>query len=286
MLNAPSTGSNTGSNTAAGNTAPATAPPPTTVETLPTVVPTLELNGSNWPVFSMRFRQAMHPSKWWGYFSGTLTLPVPVDPSNIMADETEAQQKWVDANLTTQYLLVQWLSDSIAFTMMEYPTAHEQWKSLSDHYTKKSAYVKNNLEPAFCEMKCLKNSDVRTFLVNIWFKCQELKVAGIAVTDSEYQQTVLRGIPEDLACFASSLLSSARLLSSSTPIDIDSLIDAICEEADRLKARKGQSQANNTNQKSGGKDQPAADDALAATGSEGKKKRRKGKCHNCGKLGH
>jgi hypothetical protein len=95
---------------------------------------------------------------------------------------------------------------------------------------------------------------------------------------------VLKGIPPELASFASGLLSSAHFSNASASIDIERLIDSICEEVDRLKASCASS--SNNNQKSGGKPNAAVDDALAATGSEGKKKRRKGKCHNCGKMGH
>ena len=60
-------------------------------------------------------------------------------------------------------------------------------------------------------------------------------------------------------------------------------INHICEEADRLKNHCARSQPNLS--QSGAKIQAAGDEALAAMGSEGKR-RRKGKCHNCGKQGH
>ena len=80
-----------------------------------------------------------------------------------------------------------------------------------------------------------------------------------------------------------SILSSARLIHCVSTVDTETLIDHICEEADRLKNRRARSQPNLS--QSGAKSQAAGDEALTATGSEGKR-RPKGKCHNCGKQGH
>ena len=78
----------------------------------------------------------------------------------------------------------------------------------------------------------------------------------------------------------SHILSSTQIVHGSTSINIDALINQICEEAKQLKIQcmKGQ------NNQGGKKD--SLDKALAATSSEGSKKHCKGKCHNCGKPGH
>ena len=100
--------------------------------------------------------------------------------------------------------------------------------------------------------------------------------------DWDYQHTVLRGIPEELAKFALGLLSAAHFINVTKTIKTDTLIDHICEESECLKnwSRRGQS--------SGGKKKGnQADEALAASSGEGGKKRhQKGNCHNCSKPGH
>ena len=79
--------------------------------------------------------------------------------------------------------------------------------------------------------------------------------------------------------FASHLLSLALIVHGAASIDLDALINQICEEADRLKSKRGKGQS--------GKKDPTIDEALAATASDdGKRRCRKGKCHNCGKPGH
>lgn len=83
---------------------------------------------------------------------------------------------------------------------------------------------------------------------------------------------VLKGIPEELAHFASSILSSACIFSCiflSSAVDTEMLIDHICEEADQLKTCRTKLHSED----SGAKSQAVGDDALAATGSEDKKKR-------------
>ncbi len=75
-------------------------------------------------------------------------------------------------------------------------------------------------------------------------------------------------------------MSSALIVHGATSINTDALINQICEEAERLKSRRTRGQTGQ-----GGK-KDVTDEALAATTSDGKRKCRKGKCHNCGKAGH
>jgi hypothetical protein len=120
---------------------------------------------------------------------------------------------------------------------------------------------------------------VREFLANLCCKRKELAAAGVSVTEKEYEGTIIQGIPSKLATFASHLMSSASLIQSAAPINLDALVNQICEEADRLKSRRAKGQ--------GGKKPSTTDEALAATASDdGKRRRRKGKCHNCGKPCH
>jgi hypothetical protein len=158
-------------------------------------------------------------------------------------------------------------------------TTQERWTSVTKEYQAKSAFAQADLHQAFLDMRCPKGGDVREFLASLCCKREELAAAGVTITDKEYQHTILRGIPSELATFASHLLSSALIVHGSAPIDLDALVNQICEEADRLKTRRPRGQ--------GGKKDSTTDEALTATASDdGKRRRRKGKCHNCGKMGH
>src|SRR5258707_4297286 len=150
---------------------------------------------------------------------------------------------------------------------------------VTKEYQAKSAYAKADLHQSFLEMHCAKGGDVWEFLGNLCYKREELAASGVDITDKEYECTILQGIPSKLATFASHILSSAHLVHGATSINTDALINQINEEAERLKIWRGRGQSSQ-----GGKKE-ATDEALSVT-EGGKKKRHKGKCHNCGKMGH
>ena len=104
----------------------------------------------------------------------------------------------------------------------------------------------------------MKGGDVRKFLASLGCKREELAVAGVKVLDDEYKHTILKGIPSELATFASHLLLLALIVHSTDKINLDSLINQICEEADCLKSQRPKGQ--------GGK-KDTTDEALSAMGS-------------------
>ena len=163
------------------------------------------------------------------------------------------------------------------------PNARLRWDRVQDEFIAKSIYAQNNLEMAIYNMRCPRGGDVCTFLTSLRYKCEELVVAGVCISNKDYQCMVLRGIPEEPVCFASSILSSARLIHRVSTIEMETLINHICKEDDQLKNHCARLQPNQS--QSGAKSQATGDKALAATGSKGKR-RCKGKCHNCGKQGH
>lgn len=48
---------------------------PVTIEHLPSNVPQLEHDGSNWAIFKGSFREAMRATQRWSYFDGTTVRP-------------------------------------------------------------------------------------------------------------------------------------------------------------------------------------------------------------------
>ena len=125
-----------------------------------------------------------------------------------------------------------------------------------------------------------KGGDIREFLGNLCYKQEKIATAGVDITDKEYEHTILCGIPSDLATFTSQIMFSATLVHHATSINVNALVNLICEEAEWLKSQHMRGQPGQ-----GGKKE-ATNEALAATSSDGKKKCHKGKCHNCGKARH
>ena len=81
-------------------------------------------------------------------------------------------------------------------------------------YQAKSAYTQADLHQVFLEMCYAKEGDVREFLASLYCKQEELAATGVSVTEKEYEQTILQGIPSELAMFTSHLLSLALIVAS------------------------------------------------------------------------
>jgi len=146
----------------------------------------------------------------------------------------------------------------------------------------------SKLYQSFLDMRCPKGGDVQEFLSSLKKRHHELKVANVTVTKPEYERTIIHGVLDPLSAYASQTMGLLRLTCKLTrsPFDMTDVIDTLCEEADHIKTVKdlaqGQGKGKNWSMP------PAPDEALAATGTfEGSdSRRRKGKCHHCGKEGH
>ena len=225
---------------------------------------------------------AMFASDHWDYFDGSKPRPIPKDHAAPTKDETEAMAAWDKQDNIARYLLSQRLPDSSVLSFNSCSSVQICWKQVSEEYRAKSAYAQSDLEQVFLDMRCPKGGDVRTFLTSLRNKREELAAVGVTITNWNYQKTVLKGIPEELAKFAAHILSSSQINNSPT-LDTDTLMNHIAEESDRVKSRRSGS---TQNQRAGGGKKEGTDEALAATGSEDRKGKKKGKCHNCGKPGH
>jgi gag-polypeptide of LTR copia-type len=161
--------------------------------------------------------------------------------------------------------------------LQSFSTAHKCWVRLSQEFTAKTIFAQNDLQQAFFDMCCPKNGDIQQYLQSLSHKKEELAAAGVTVSDTEYQQTILWGIPDNLARFASQLLALAQLSSAAPAIDIDNLILHICEEAERTHNWRN---CGSQNQGGGKKDQQPDEAMAATTPNASKPKHHKGKCHH------
>jgi hypothetical protein len=198
----------------------------TSIEKLPANIPCLEPNGSNWAIFTLRFRDAMKVTRRWTYFTGLKAQPSPpADEDNPTEEEVEAIEKWEYEDSVASYLLSQRLPDTTVMRLSTCSTTKERWDMVTLEYQAKSAYAQADLHQSFLEMRCARGGDVREFLASLCYKREELAATGVHVTDKEYERTILRGIPSELATFASQILSSALIVHSATSINIDALIN-------------------------------------------------------------
>jgi hypothetical protein len=217
----------------------------------------------------------------WPHFDGTSTCPSPKVASKSTDDNKKEIVKWEHDDTVACYLLSQCLPDSITIQLYNLDTAKECWDQLVKEFTAHSIYAQNDLEQAFFDMQCTKGMDAQVFLTSLRYKQEELAAAGIQVSPREYECTMLKSLLDELAKFAAQALNSAH--HSGHPLDTDTLINSVIEEAECLKNWCAHGQQGQGRRPKDGQ----ADEALAATGSKGgHQKCCQGNCHNCGKPGH
>ncbi|XP_006460633.1 hypothetical protein AGABI2DRAFT_74352, partial [Agaricus bisporus var. bisporus H97] len=188
-------------------------------DTLPPNVPALDISGSNWAMFELRFRMVVRGKGLWGHFDGTTprpALPTPTPaptpaPPSTPAAPTESAL-WDRNESISQALLAQRIPDSTLVVVASYPTVQQMWKAVVNEYTYKSDYSQANLHQEFMASRCPPGGDVRVFLTNLRAKKSELLAVGVHISDNEYRSAIIQSLPRWLATFASNQLSAAHAL--------------------------------------------------------------------------
>jgi hypothetical protein len=112
---------------------------PSTIQLLPSNIPCLEADGSNWAIFILCFHEVMQVAWRWPYFEGTTPCPSPKDPAKVLDDERKTIDNWEFKDLTTRYLLSQQLPNSIAICLHSLTTVKVWWDCLVFEFTAQSA---------------------------------------------------------------------------------------------------------------------------------------------------
>ena len=131
---------------------------PSTIEQLPSNIPHLEADGSNWAIFTMRFQEAMQATRCWSHFDGTSTTPTAKDPNKPTDVEKKEIEAWEHDDTAARYLLSQRLPNTIAVRLYAHKTAKARWDRLTTEFTVQSVYAQNDLEQAFFDMQCTKGT--------------------------------------------------------------------------------------------------------------------------------
>jgi hypothetical protein len=133
---------------------------PSTILQLPSNIPCLKADGSNWAIFVMHFREVMQAIQRWPYFEGTIPCPSPKDPAKVLDDKRKSIEEWKYEDLAMHYLLLQHLPDSIAICLHSLTTTKAWWDHLIFEFIAQSIYAQNNLEEAFFSLTCAKGEDI------------------------------------------------------------------------------------------------------------------------------
>ncbi len=126
----------------------------------------------------------------WGYFDGSFTWPMAIDPDLPMATETSEIEKWDYDDEVAWCALLQRLPDDTALRLNSFLTAASRWKDVEAEYTIKMVFTQSDLKASFLEMRCPKDGDVRAFLTSLHSKRGALAAVGVEISAHDYQKTV------------------------------------------------------------------------------------------------
>jgi gag-polypeptide of LTR copia-type len=222
-------------------------------------IPPLNLEGTNWAIFSMHFIEAMDATDCWGHFDGTDTHPVPADAAKPTSDEKEVMKSWDKEDKLMHQLLTQQLPDKVSMEVQDLKTVKVQWDAVKLEFSARSKHAKNNLKQEFLDMCCPRGGDVRAFLTSLQTKQNEIQAAGAKISNDEYEQMILQSIPGELAKFASNMQTATEI--SNTTLTMTCLIQSISKEADHMKLHRTHHQQGPGK----GKNVDTTDEALAVT---------------------
>ncbi|KAK7000934.1 hypothetical protein R3P38DRAFT_3614509 [Favolaschia claudopus] len=160
-------------------------------------VPTLLSNGSNWLIFTKRFKNFVNSKVLWGHFDGTTPKPTPP------AAQAEIDL-WMKHESEARNFLTQRLEDSMFLQADQRPTVAEMWEYISNKVTALSAHVVASLQADFDNCNCGDKDNVRTHLeINLADKYLNLIAVGVIMSDSQYATRIVNSLPRNYQSYLS-----------------------------------------------------------------------------------
>jgi hypothetical protein len=167
-------------------------------------VPKLEMNSSNWIIFSIHLKWALQEKKVYGHLNGTSPKP---------AKSAEAIDKstWSDDEAKAHHLLAQKLHDSTLTKLFHLDTVASMWTALTNEFTVKSSHIVATMHASFDSLKCTDNGNIRTHLDKLHFKYEELVSMGITILSEQYATRIVGSLPIYYQCHLSTIEASAHV---------------------------------------------------------------------------
>jgi hypothetical protein len=168
----------------------------TVIEQLPSNIPRLEPDSSNWAIFRMCFREAMEATSRGDILMDQVPALLPLILTSLLPMR---RPPLLDGSMTivARYLLSQRLPDTTTVRLSHFDTTAALWSKVVDEYQAKSVYAQDDLESTFFDMRCSKGGDVRAFLTSLRYKQEELAAAGpITSADSEELELLVLPVPK------------------------------------------------------------------------------------------
>jgi hypothetical protein len=269
-------------------------------------VPKLEVDGTNWVMFSTRLRIALNDKDVYGHLDGTSVKP---DPDA----DAEGYSAWLKKENQALNLLTQKLHDSTLTKLLSLSSAAEWWTAVTKEFTVKSSHVVAAMRTAFEKMKCADGGNIRTHLDKLRAKHEDLIRVGVTIPLDQWSTRIIGSLPEQYqkhlatieAAARAAALATTALAQATTPavtptvstfsVSPDLLMALAIEEYDRIIAGGTRGKAKDsdtgvalsaTNSGNNRSQLNANHGRGKPNQSQSKEPRPRGVCWNCGGKGH
>ena len=158
-------------------------------DTLPSTIPMLDAEGTNWVIFYICFMDAIEAKGFWDHFDGSSSPPALSESPT--AAETAATAQWDKDERSAKALLTQQLPDSTVMEIHSKKSVKEHWEAVVREYTVKGVYAQTEIRAKFLMMPCPERGNAKEFLRGLRLKKEELAQVGVRISDEEY----VRGHP-------------------------------------------------------------------------------------------
>ena len=262
-------------------------------------VPKLEVDGTNWVMFSTRLRIALTDKDVYGQLDGTSAKPdKTTDPDDYAA--------WLKKENQALNLLTQKLHDTTLTKVLSLDSAAKWWTAITNEFTVKSSHVVAAMRTSFDKMKCADNGNIRTHLDKLRAKYEDLIRVGVTVPQDQWATRIIGSLPEHYqkhlatieAAARAAALATAKPAAGTTPtstfsVSPDLLVSLAIEEYDRIaaggtargKGREDTGVALSAANSGSNRGQSSANRGRGKP-NQSKNSRPRGVCWNCGGKGH
>ena len=201
-------------------------------------VPKLEVDGTNWVMFSTRIHIALTDKDVYGQLDGTSAGPdKAMDPNDYAG--------WLKKENQALNLLMQKLHDTTLTKVLSLDSAAKWWTAITNKFTVKSSHVVAAMQTSFDKMKCADNGNVRTHLHTLRAKYEDLIRVGVTVLQDQWATRIIGSLLEHyqkhLATIKAAALATAKPAAGTKPtstfsVSPDLLLSLAIEEYDRIAA--------------------------------------------------
>jgi len=196
----------------------------TTLHSL-TRAPMLESDGSNWAVFSQKFKWHLEGLGLDTHFSKE-NYPTPFDEEEPKDDEDDEDSKfeskmaawrtkslkwrgdnkdWVKDEGRAKSQLANAIPNSVFLECCQFTTFIDMWTFVKHRFKKRTRMQKSALRGKLNSMLCSKKSDLKTHLMEMEMIYQQLASRNVSISNEDYCNMIIHSLPPSYQIIASNL---------------------------------------------------------------------------------